>query len=83
MQLAGVLRVTDNQLLRLRLLWEFEWANLQVGINLLVLNGLFVTLSPLLLHDEFHLPLCVFNYGGGNFDHAGWEMWRVSEGVFA
>jgi hypothetical protein len=48
-----------------------------------VLDGLFVPLSPLLLHDEFHLPLCMFDNGGGDFDHIGREVRCASEGVFA
>lgn len=48
-----------------------------------MLDGLFVTLSPLLLYDEFHLPFCMFDHGSGDFDHIGRDVRCASEGVFA
>jgi len=87
MQLDDILWDVCNKLLWLWLLqwllWEVEWADSQAGVSLLVLDGLFVTLSPLLLHDEFHLPLCMFNDGSGDFYHIGREVRCASEGVFA
>ena len=64
-------------------MWKFEWSNSQASVSLLVLDCFFVTLSPLLLHDELHLAFRVFDYGSGDFDHIGYETRRPSESVFA
>ena len=65
------------------LVGELEWTDPQAGISLFVLYGLFVTLSPLLLHNALQLSLRVFDHGSGNFDHVGREMWCASKRVFA
>lgn len=51
-------------------LWERKWTDPQPGVGLLMLDGLFVALSSLLLHDKFHLPFGVFDDGRGDFDYA-------------
>ena len=71
MQLAGD---AYGKLLQLRLLWllgGLEWPNPQTSVSLFMLNGLFVPLSPLLLHDELHFPLGVFDNGSSDFDYIG------------
>jgi len=85
-RLVGVLCDDGNKLLwlcLLRVLWELEWTDPETGVSLLVLDRLFVTLSPLFLDDELHLSLRVFDHGSSNFDHVGREMRRPSEGEFA
>lgn len=83
MQLVGVLCETRIKLLWLWLLRELEWTNPQAGISLLVLNCLFVTFPPLLLHNKLHFPLRMFYNGSGDLDHVGRETRCASEGVLA
>lgn len=73
MQLIDVLCVIHQTtvIVLLLLLWELEWTDPQAGVSLFVLDGFFVTLSPLLLHDELHFSLCVFDHGSGDFEHVG------------
>ena len=66
-----VTRQTTMVVLLLLFMWELEWTNPQAGVSLLVLDCFFVTLSPLLLHDELHFPLRMFDHGSGNFDYVG------------
>jgi len=74
MELIDVLCVTHQTtmvVLLLLFVWELEWTDPQAGVSLFVLDGFLVTLSPLLLHDELHFSLCVFDHGSGNFDYVG------------
>jgi len=65
------------------LLLEFEWTDSKTRISLLVFYSLLITLSPLFLHNELHLALCMFDHCGLYLKRGRRDVRRPTEGVLA